>query len=189
MVYGPNLKKNTKSRKPIYITIIVIVAVALVGFFGYRWWQQRKLTQAQQQSPNPQTELGNDTTTDESSTNTSEQNQKLSGSQTSTSPSGNTSNALPTPLLAKSSGNNGSVPAGANIEFLCTTTASYSCSIRLTGPKTINLDKKTLTDNGRGEFGASWIWAAEKGSWTVAAIISDAQGAQKSSATQTLEVR
>lgn len=193
MTYGPNLKKSNHTKRNILIAAISLVLVAVFAFSGWKYWQYRKLVKSQQ-SPNPQTELGNDSSTNADSSNTSEQNQKLSEASPSPSASQGTqssqsSSSLPTPLLTKSSGNNGSIPSSVTVEFTCASTGSYSCLIRLTGAKTINLDTKSLTNNGRGDYGALWDWTSQKGTWTVVAVLTDGKGAEKTSAPQTLEVK
>lgn len=172
----------------ILVGVGLLAIAAGAGSYVYRRHQeQQKLNQVF--TPNPQTELGNESKSDADATNTSAQNKTLTDSENGNSqPQGVTNANLPTPLLTKSSGNNGSVPSGAVIEFTCTSQAGYDCAIRLSGPKTINLPKQKLTDNGRGQAVITSDWPAEKGSWTIVAVLSNSTG-EKTSATQTLEVK
>lgn len=182
-------QRQSRNRKIIIVSLVVLVlaAAGVTTFYARKRSEQARLTQAF--TPNPQTELGNESKDDENATNTSEQNKTLTQAEENKAQATVASNpSLPTPLLVKSSGNNGSVPVGAGLEFTCTAPAGYDCSIRLTGPKTINLEKKKLQDNGRGQAVTTWNWSAEKGSWTVVALLSNASG-EKASAAQALEVK
>lgn len=188
MAYGPNLKTSTKKRNTI-ILAISLVLLAVLFFGGWKYWQHRQLIKLEQ-TKNSQTELGNESKRDDTASNTNVQNQNLASSSASPSVSSNSSVNLPTPLLTKSSGNNGSVPAGVVIEFTCVSNSSYQCTIRLTGPKTINLETQTLSNNNRGEnYGAIWDWTSVFGKWSVTAVLSDGKGNEKSSASQSLEVK
>lgn len=188
MTYGPAIKPTHSKRNKLIIAIsLVLVAVLL--FTGWQWYRARQIRLKQQASATQtQTKTGNESKRDDSATNTNEQNQELGGS-TSPSATAASSDNLPTPQLIKSSGNNGPVPAGAVIEFVCSAPAGYSCAVRLTGPKTENLAAKTLTDNGRGQASVSWTWTAAKGTWNVTAVLSDGKGGEKASPTQRLEVQ
>ena len=169
---------------PIGIGILVVVVV--LSFGGYKWYQSRQKPIASQ-SPNPQTELGNESKRDDSATNTNQQNQTLtSSSPTSTAKAGAN---LPTPTLLKSSGNNGPVPKGAVIEFTCNGPAGYSCKVVLSGAHNQTFANKSLVDNGRTTPSVSWTWTAETGKHNVVAVLSDNKGNEQSSSTQTLEVQ
>lgn len=186
-----NRYKKTKRSPKLLILIGAAVLILAGGFFGWRWYRHRAEVgrQSATTSTNPQTELGNESsTTDENATNTNQQNQQLAGSTTPV-PSTQSSVTLPTPLLSKSSGNNGPVPKGTVIEFICTAPAGYSCFVRLVGSKTINFNKQTLTDNGRGQAAASWDWTSQSGKWSITAILQDAKGNEQASNAQTLEVQ
>ncbi|MEI7819173.1 MAG: hypothetical protein WCI47_03575 [bacterium] len=185
MVYGPSLKKKTNSR-PIAIVLLLIVVVGVGGFLAWRSLRKSsKITgQGDYQANAPQTSLGNESKRDDSANNTSQQNEQLA--QSSNSPS---QTKLPTPILSKSSGNNGSVPVDAVIEYICTAPAGYNCKIIIKGSRTITLTAKAIEDNGRGQAAASWTWVAEKGSWSITAVLSDNKGNEQASTAQTLEVK
>lgn len=99
------------------------------------------------------------------------------------------------PVLQKSSGNapGSSVPAGALVEFSCEDTAGLTCEVKLTNrnnpAQVVSLGQKTVTDNGRGQAFATWVWTAVAGSWNVTAVASNQSGGSAASAVQTLEVK
>lgn len=101
--------------------------------------------------------------------------------------------SVPAPVLIKSSGNNGPVPAGANIEFVCQGPAGFACTVTLSDKnnpnRIIDLGVKKISDNQGETTGVNWYWEAVQGSWTVKAILSDSAGQSNSSAGQNLEVQ
>jgi hypothetical protein len=129
----------------------------------------------------------------------------------SPSPTGGTSSSTPTPVptsspggkgggnvakpsLQMSSGNAGAtVPSGRVIEFSCEGAAGLDCELILTDrtnpSHVVNLGKKPITSNGRGQNFAIWDWNAMAGSWSVVAKASDGAGNAASSDAQTLEVK
>jgi hypothetical protein len=118
-----------------------------------------------------------------------------STAQSQTTPSATTPQNLPViskPLLAKSSGNNGPVPAKANIEFSCSGQINASCFITLTNQdypsENLKFDAKTITDDGRGNTSVTWIWEAKPGTWSVKATQSASGYQPNSSDAQTLTV-
>lgn len=120
------------------------------------------------------------------------QGAQASPSEESDQKQGSPASSMATPTLVKSSGNNGSVPAGAVIEFICLSVEGASCDVVLTNtanPKNvIKLGARSIADNGRGEYAALWNWTAQKGNWKVVAQATKA-GATASSPEQTLEVK
>ncbi len=99
--------------------------------------------------------------------------------------------SLAAPILQKSSGNNGPVPPGAVVEFVCRATTQVDCSVTLTNQSThqvITLAKKTTQSDGRGAFGATWNWNAVAGDWRIVAEASR-NDASATSATQTIMVQ
>lgn len=186
---NPNLNRKRKRKKPlIIIATTALVAGVIVGsFFGYRWWKDRQVVKyAAAQTPNSQTSEGNASGADESASNTYQQNRAL---QASVTPNSVTKVVLPTPLLMKSSGNNGPVPPGVDIEFTCASQAGYTCKVVMTGAHTKTFDAKDLKDNGRGQASVSWIWTSEVGQHSLKAILSDGKGNEQDSSAQTLEVK
>ena len=107
-----------------------------------------------------------------------------------TTPPVTQSDTLPTPILAKSSGNNGSIPSGVLVNITCTSAPGYYCEIKLgkSGASTITLERKQLTGT-MGQSFASWNWESISGTWSVTAVLSNSNGQTKSSPAQTLEVR
>ena len=188
----PQYQMPKPKRIPwIPIGIGAIVVVAGLSFGGYKWYQSRHKPVASQ-TPNPQTELGNESQRDDSATNTNQQNQALASDKTSSSTSTPTTKinvTIPTPTLLKSSGNNGSVPKGAVIEFTCIGPAGYNCKVVLSGAHSQTFANKNLIDNGRTTPSVSWTWTAETGKHNVIAVLSDNKGNEQSSSTQTLEVQ
>lgn len=184
-----DLHPRKKSKKPLIITTAIILIVgAIVGsFFVYRWWKDREaLKFAARQTPNTQTAEGNASGADDSASNTYEQNQAL---QTSVTPQTSEKVSLPTPLLIKSSGNNGPVPPGIDVQFTCTSQPGYKCSVILTGTHLKTFGPSDLKDNGRGQAVLSWIWTSEAGQYSVKAVLSDGKGNEQDSSSQTLEVK
>ena len=176
-------KRNHK--KTIILSVATLVLLIGLSFFGYRWWHDRKVAQyAAAQPQNVQTEEGNKSGSDESASNTYQQNQAL---EASTSPAVKVT--LPAPILMKSSGNNGPVPKGVDIEFNCAAPAGYSCRVVLSGAHSKTFDTKELKDNGRGQASVSWIWTAETGMHSVKAVLTDGKGNEQDSSAQTLEVK
>lgn len=178
-------RQKQRGRTIQVVGLLLILSVLIVG--GLVVWRSRTTSklagQEDYQGNNPQTELGNESNRDDTANNTNTQNQVLS-SQSPVS----ISSSVPKPSLMKSSGNNGSVPVGAVIEFTCLAPSGYTCSVELKGNKTITLDKKTIEDN-RGQTGTSWEWTSEKGSWSVTAVLRDANGKANVSDSQSLEVQ
>jgi len=187
--FQPNQNRKPSSHLPVIAAILVAVVVIVGGFLSWRWYNNRSKLAGQQdyQAPNVQTDTGNESKRDDSATNTDTQNKELES--TSPSPNAVNSNALPMPLLTKSSGNNGSVPPGAVIEFVCTSPSGFQCKIELKGPEAITLETKSVVGNGRGQAAATWTWPAKAGSWSITAILSDNNKNQKASLAQKLEVK
>lgn len=188
-----NNKKSTnsidKKRKK---TIALVVAALLVGLLvgGYLYVSSR--------ADSPDVEQGK-ISTDDKPLNASGGTENTSGSGSSTqkmtpqeptTPPVVQSNSMPTPVLAKSSGNSGSIPAGVLVNLTCTSTPGYFCEIRLEKPgaSPIVLEKKQLTGE-MGQSFASWNWESVSGKWSVVALLSNSSGQTKSSTAQTLEVR
>lgn len=179
--------RKSRQKKWIILTVIAVLVIVGVSFFGIRWWKDRKaVNYGAAQAQNPQTEEGNDSQSDESSSNTYQQNQVL---ESSSSPSPVAKVTLPTPLLMKSSGNNGAVPNGVEVEFTCVSQAGYKCKVVLSGTHAKTFDTKDLKDNGRGQASVSWLWTAEAGQHSVKAVLSDGKGNEQESSAQTLEVK
>lgn len=179
--------RKPKSKKWIILAIIAALVIVGVSFFGYRWWKDRQAVKfAATQTQNPQTEEGNASGSDESASNTYQQNQVL-GESNNPSPAGKVT--LPTPLLMKSSGNNGPVPPGVEVEFTCMAQAGYKCRIVLSGAHSKTFDTRDLKDNGRGQASLSWLWTAEAGQHSVKAVLSDGKGNEQESSAQSLEVK
>ncbi len=94
------------------------------------------------------------------------------------------------PTFTKSSGNNGPVPVGVNINFVCTAEPGLDCSIVLdSGSNKVVVGPAKVTDNGRGQYFASLYWTSVKGSYKVTAQAKNIQGGISSSIVQTLEVQ
>jgi hypothetical protein len=134
-------------------------------------------------------------THDEPSSSPSPTPQPTGSSAPTSSPSNGSAAPIAKPSLQKSSGNapGSSVPAGATIEFTCEGTAGLGCEVILTdrnnSAHVINLGKKAITSNGRGQNFAIWDWPAVSGSWNVVARASDTAGNSATSDAQILEVK
>lgn len=101
--------------------------------------------------------------------------------------------ALPKPLLAKSSGNNGSVPPGIPIEFTCKGQLSLQCTVILIDKNNpankIDLGAKTIQDDGYGQAIVAWNWNSVSGNWSVIARVTDGKGNSAQSDEQSLVVQ
>lgn len=178
---GRTIGKKQKKRNIIWLLAMGALALAVAGFLVYRYALKKPATYPLNPGPTIQ---------DEGTTRNQEQgNQSDDGSGESSTSHGNSMSA---PTLTKSSGNNGSVPSGAIIEFICHSVDGASCDIILTDSanknNVIKLGSKTIADNGRGEFAALWEWTARQGKWSVVARATK-DGASASSPAQTLEVK
>lgn len=179
--------RKPRQKRWIILAVVAILVLVLVSFFGMRWWKARQVARyVSTETQNQQTETGKENGSDESASNTYEQNQVLAASA---SPQATTKVTLPTPLLMKSSGNNGAIPSGVEIEFTCTSQAGYSCKVVLSGAHSRTFDTKELKDNGRGQASVSWLWTAESGQHSLKAVLSDGKGNEQESSAQTLEVK
>lgn len=127
-----------------------------------------------------------------------------SGDQNGTSPAASPSkpNGTPTtqqqapaplskPILIKSSGNNGPVPSGAAIEFVCSSDAGIYCQVVLTSStgREVKLGEKLIQPTNMGLPSINWVWAAEQGDWKVIAQARNNSGSSSQSDQQTLTVR
>ncbi len=160
-------------------TLLACLAIIAAGIAGYFYWQSNRA------------ELANQTMHGRNDTPVEDSNVETSNPGSSSSPSSNSSVPLEKPVLIKSSGNNGPVPRGANIEFVCQAPAGLKCSVALTKAtpaETITLEPKTVQQNQGSIAGASWYWTAKTGSWKIVANLSDGSRTS-SSAVQNLEVQ
>lgn len=181
------LKKKTNTKKVI-ITVSVLALIGLIvgSWFGYRYYQSNK--SGSEQTNTSQTNVDS-TDAQNNSTNTN-----TDPSTTDTQPGAQTTSNIPVPskpVLIKSSGNNGSVPSGAIIEFVCQGTAGLSCKVVLInqGGGTVELPIQALKDNGRGQYFTSWEWKSTAGLWQVYAVATNSQGGSAEGDKQKLEVR
>jgi len=96
------------------------------------------------------------------------------------------------PILSMSSGNNGPIPSGVPVNFICSDDAPLKCTIILQNDITRekkSLGPTTIADNGKGENFASFYWTSGKGKYTVSAQVTNNQGTTNSSINQSLEVQ
>lgn len=177
--------KAQKRKNKTYL-IVILGAVIILGSVLLAYRQQAWHNSA---SPTPTPVVpGNSTYDEPSATPTA----PVSSAPTPTPAGGGT---VAKPTLQKSSGNapGSSVPAGAIVEFSCEGTAGLGCEVLLTdrsnSARVINLGKKTITSNGRGQSLAIWDWTSVSGSWNVTAKASNTSGTTATSDIQTLEVK
>lgn len=175
-------KKQNKIKRT---WLIVLCAAAVIAIAAGIYWLSTKKNTDYPISPGPTIE-------DEGSRRSQSQDQDIPASPGVEPAQNPATGSLAAPSLIKSSGNNGAVPVGAVIEFICLSVDGASCDIVLTNsanPKNVvKLGARTIADNGRGEYAALWNWTAQKGNWKVVAQASKA-GASASSSEQTLEVK
>jgi hypothetical protein len=187
-----NMKKHTnqtakKRTKNIAIIVVALSVGLLLG--GYLYTSSRAESPDVAQGKISKDEPKSDSSDTDSSSSGSTSTPSMTP-ESPTTPPATQSNNLPTPVLAKSSGNNGSIPSGVLVNFTCTSTPGYSCEVKLqkAGANTITLERKQLTGE-MGQSFASWNWESISGTWSVTAVLSNSSGQTKSSAAQTLEVR
>ena len=172
---------KSKKIKPIKISTVIAIALIIVTIIIVAVIMVR--------AKNSPQEAQTQTTESNASTPTQESTVQPVAAEP-TSPS-----SIPLPLpkqpsFTKSSGNNGPVPVGANMNFICSAQAGIDCSIILiSGSKQIVLGPTKVTDNGRGQYFASFYWTAVKGTYKVTAEAKNIQGGASSSITQALEVQ
>lgn len=188
-----NMKKNTnhstkKRKRNIVVLAIVLAAVILVG--GLIYLSLRAESPDVAQGRISKDEAKSDSSTKDSSPSGSTATPAMTPESPATPPAVIQPNSLPTPVLAKSSGNNGSIPAGAIVNFTCTSAPGYFCEVTLQKPgaSSITLERKQLTGE-MGQSFASWNWESLSGTWSITAVLSNSGGQTKSSAAQALEVR
>lgn len=100
------------------------------------------------------------------------------------------SQSLSKPSLTMSSGNNGPVPAGITMNFICRSELNSQCSILLTnGSKQATLGPTKITDNGRGDNFASFYWTSVPGNYKVSARSVNPSGVTSDSSNINLEVQ
>ncbi len=184
-----NNKHFRKNKKIALIVALVMLAIACVFAYQLTRRESPDLVQGRPSKPIQDSSASSEdpeSATNQNSTKPVENSAPFAGStSTQAEPNG-----LPIPILAKSSGNNGSIPPGVLINFTCTSTPGYFCEVKLekSGANPIILEKKQLTGE-MGQSFASWNWESVSGKWSVTALLSNNSGQAKSSAAQTLEVR
>jgi hypothetical protein len=173
---------KSKNTKPIKISIITAIALIIVTIIIVAVIMVRTNKNATQEAQIQTTQSTASTPTQESTI------QPAAAEPTSPS-------SIPLPLpkqpsFTKSSGNNGPIAVGANMNFICSAQAGIDCSIILiSGSKQIVLGPTKVTDNGRGQYFASFYWTAVKGTYKVTAEAKNIQGGASGSITQALEVQ
>ncbi len=174
--------KPLKRNQIVSLAVVAVLGLAVVGVLA---WPRRAAHQTAATSPSPTTIKGN-STHDEPSPS------PVSSNGPAVSPSG-TPVPIAKPTLQKSSGNapGSSVPAGALVEFTCEGRAGLGCELILTSSagQVVNLGKKSIADNGRGQMFALWDWPAVSGTWSVVARASNSSGSTAASDAQALVVK
>jgi len=176
-----------KINKPVLYTVIAIVLIMLIAIctIFYRSKTQKKLP-----------EINNLNRTEEANSPAvpiQQQPANTAGNDLTPKNPSSTANqaAAPAqPAFTKSSGNNGPVPVGVNINFVCTAEPGVDCGIVLdSASNKVVVGPAKVTDNGRGQYFASLYWTSVKGSYKVTAQAKNIQGGVSSSIVQTLEVQ
>ncbi len=173
------MKRKTSKRNFIFLAVL---AAGLLGWAAYaKYGQTKKTTPQTAENPVSDAELGEHPVPAD----------KVATLQPEPAPA--SSSPLAKPTLSKSSGNNGPVPAGILINFVCEGAKGLNCEVILTDSNDsthqILLPKKPLADNGRGEVFASWDWNSIKGTWKVISKVTDGAGNSASSDIHTLTVQ
>lgn len=189
MVRKINNKHSRKSMKIAGMVAIVLLVFACV--FAYKATRSESPDVVQGRLPKivPKADPSSENTGLTSNQNNTNSVETGVPPADSTSAQAQTNN-LPTPVLAKSSGNNGSIPPEVIVNFTCESAPGYLCEVRLekAGANTVTLEKKQLTGE-RGQSFASWNWESISGTWSITAVLSSSSGQSKSSSVQKLEVR
>lgn len=180
---GHTVGKKQKRTRIIWLLTFVVFVVVASSALVYKYVYKK--TNIYPLNPGP-------TINDESSKRGQVQNNQPGQKSNEPGSTQNVNGVLDTPTLTKSSGNNGPVPPGAIIEFVCESINGATCDIVLVNTdssnSTINLGGKTITDDGRGQSAVLWNWTALKGTWKIAAKATK-DGSTTSSQQQTLEVK
>lgn len=98
---------------------------------------------------------------------------------------------LAKPILNKSSGNNGPVPIGIPINFVCQSSEGAGCVVELKNKNgnIINLGYQPFKNNGKDQYYADWYWTSAEGDWTIVARLKNNQGEVSESDPQNLSVK
>lgn len=189
MVRKINIKHSRKRMR--IAGMVAIILLVLVCIFAYKVTRTESpdVVQGRLSKEVPKPDPSSDSTgldSNQNSTNSVETSVPPAGS----APAQVQPNNLPTPVLAKSSGNNGSIPPDVTVNLTCESAPGYFCEVKLekAGVNTVTLEKKQLTGE-RGQSFASWNWESISGTWSVTAVLSNSSGQSKSSVSQNLEVR
>jgi len=190
MVKKTNSKHLRKSKKIVLMVSVVMLAIAFVFAYQLTRTESPDLVQGKLSEPTQDSSASSENSESATSPNSIKPVETSAPSVGSTSAQAEPTNGLPIPILAKSSGNNGSIPPGVLVNFTCTSTPGYFCEVKLekSGANPVILEKKQLTGE-MGQSFASWNWESISGKWSVTALLSNNSGQAKSSAAQTLEVR
>jgi hypothetical protein len=179
--------KRQKQKRTTGLIIAVVALLALIITVVAYSTSKKSAAPQTSASPSPSITKGNSTQGEPSSSPTAATTPAPRPSQSTVT--------LAKPTLQKSSGNapGSSVPSGAIVEFSCEGTEGLACGITLTDrnapSRVLKLDKKTITNNGRGQYFAIFDWTAVSGSWKVVAEVNDQSGNSAVSDAQTLEVK
>lgn len=179
------MAKKIYKNKKIVITLLVVAAALAVAALVVK--HNRDQARKEVEKTAQENHAKNDVS--KSSDNTSSTGSTTSNGGSSASQTSSAESTPPTPTLSKSSGNNGSIPAGVPVSFGCQSTAGLNCTILLTGPSNLNLGTKTIPSDGTDRPGTTWYWTSVSGSWKVVAQITNSSGKSSNSAAQTLVVQ
>jgi hypothetical protein len=174
--------KKYKSKK-IIVTIIAFLATLLItagALIGYKLLLNKK---------NQNIIINSDNNKSSSKSNTE---QATKGEDTKPkSNSSQVSQNLAKPVLIKSSGNNGPVPSGVLVNFVCQSFEAISCDVELrnSAGTTISLGYKDLKNNQTDQYFADWYWSSLVGDWIVSAKAKNQQGLVSESDPQSLSVK
>lgn len=179
------MRTKPKDKKT-KVILIIIILVAIGVFFVYWGYSRNKLnflskssqSQSSPASPNDPTTSGTN-----NGTSSNQENPSSNGQISSTTPD--------KPVLIKSSGNYGSVPANIVIEFVCQGAPGLKCKVMLSSQSgsNIELPDQDVKDNGRNQYFTSWEWKSITGTWQVYAVVTNQQGKSAESDKQSLEVK
>lgn len=172
-----------RKNKILKIIIIVSICIILLATSGgvFLWYKNNKKVNSQSGSRNSEGSASNLPI---------QTNEAIINKKEDSTTSAKDAPIPKQPTLSKSSGNNGPVPNGVVINFVCAAEPGLDCSIVLdSGSNKVVVGPAKVIDNGRGQYFASLDWTSVKGSYKVAAQAKNFQGGVSSSIAQTLEVQ
>lgn len=173
--------KNRRKKTLIIAAITISIILVMAGIAIYIYSKQPRHSSVPQTLISPNILVDNMNQEDQNNIDATPANESSAPQAAKPNP----------PTFTKSSGNNGSIPVGVDVNFVCTSETNTTCQINLTSQsgKVISLAEQTVLDNGRGNAFTQWYWNSIEGSWDVVAVAKNPQGGISTSEKQVLVVK